>query len=72
MRGCRDCGRIYAPALAPSACGECGGELRLLALVDAIALAHGRQERLRRQRVQRLTGVPSKPLSGSSLRPVRR
>jgi hypothetical protein len=67
MRGCGNCGRIYAPTLAPSACGECGGELRLLALVDAIALAHGRQDRLRRERVQRLTGVdPSQPHGGSS------
>jgi hypothetical protein len=67
MRGCEGCGRIYAPTLAPATCGECGGELALLAVVDALAVARSRQERLRRERVRRLADVEaSQPLGAAA------
>src|SRR4051812_17318598 len=68
MRGCQHCGRIYAPRLAPARCGECGGALALLALVDALALAHGRQDRLRRERAQRLWGDAAPERLGAAAR----
>jgi hypothetical protein len=57
VRGCSACGRIYAPQLAPSACGECGRQLQLFALREALELARRRQDRLRRERVRRLAGM---------------
>jgi hypothetical protein len=59
------CGRIYAPSLAPRRCAECRSELPLLELVDALALARGRQDRLRRERVRRLAGADFADPSGT-------
>jgi hypothetical protein len=63
VRGCPVCGRIYAPQLAPAACGECGQKLRLFPLGDALKLARDRQDRLRGERVRRLAAMdPGDPL----------